>query len=77
MEISRQPNIDAVTWLLVIPLRHVSTEQEQVGQKGNAKNVGFEGQEMLDGAKACSEREKESRVRSDLKKEIRGGMSSG
>ena len=54
-EISKQPSIDSVVWLLVLTLMKMYNEKEQAEQ-GKIQNVQFEekrGTRTLSGAKSC------------------------
>ena len=55
-EISRQPSVDSVAWLLVVTFMQIYNEKEQAGQ-GKMQDVQFEekrGTRECKGAKSCA-----------------------
>lgn len=75
-KVSRQSSIDSVRLLLVVSLMQVCNEKEEVGQE-DGQNRQFEEEESIGkfntGAKACTERDKEVKVRLDLHWDKRSG----
>lgn len=75
-KVSRQSSIDSVRLLLVVSLMQVCNEKEEVGQE-DGQNIQFEEEESIGkfntGAKACTERDKEVKVRLDLRWDKRSG----
>ena len=77
-DISRQPSIDFVIWLLVITLMQFCKAKGQAGQK-DIQNVKFgekEGTRKFNvGAKACAERDKEKQKNGGDQREKQSKMS--
>lgn len=75
-KLSRQSSIDSVLLLLVVSLMQICNEKEEVGQK-DGQNIQFEEEESIRkfniGAKACTERDKEVKVRLDPHWDKRSG----
>lgn len=68
-EISKQPNIDSVAWLLVITLMQDYNEKEQLGEKIYKMNSlkGRVPENFHVGAQACAEEDKMIKEMSDQK----------